>query len=322
MKKLIYVFFIFMLSVNYLYAQGYYSKDKKPFEKSEAYLISETTKEIDNFLNWEKGKKLEKIKCNEELYKECYRYTGKIIIKGYGEYPLYINKYVTKAKNLQELQSNYSRSVSNYFFELDNYFEGNNFPASSKVLFIGNDYGKAYAYKNNMAAISLFNRKGIEDTAIFRKRSDGLIEYILMELKDGENVTEGYAVSETLKVIDDYLSIDKKFERNSDCDTDKFKECYNYYDSSVYYSKFIYNSKTFQEVYVEISKNFEGENIGKLPEKTTLKNINDTPVLFLYKDNILVISYIIDGEVNSAYTRILRKRSDGLIEAMVSEVVG
>lgn len=181
MKKLIYVFLILMLSVNYIYAQGYYSKDKKPFEKSEAYLISETTKEIDNFLNWEKGKKLEKIKCDER-YQECYRYTGKIIIKGYGEYPLYINKYVTKAKNLQELQSNYSRSVENYFFELDNYFEGNNFPASSKVLFIGNDNGKAYAYKNNIAAISFFNRKGIEDTAIFRKRSDGLIEAVTSEV--------------------------------------------------------------------------------------------------------------------------------------------
>lgn len=324
MKKLIYVFLILMLSVNYLYAQGVYSKNKKSFEKSETYLISETTKEIDNFLNWEKGKKLEKIKCDER-YQECYRYTGKIIIKGYGEYPLYINKYVTKAKNLQELQSNYSRSVENYFFELDNYFEGNNFPASSKVLFIGNDYGKAYAYKNNMAAISLFNRKGIEDTAIFRKRSDGLIEYILIELKDGEKVTEGYAISETLKAIDEYLSIDNKFERNSDCDSSIFKECYYCMSDggTVYYTKYVYNSKIFQEVYADKAGIIHGkETIRQLPEKTTLNIIDGIPVMFLYKDNILAVSYIIDGEVDSANTIILRKRSDGLIEAVTSEVVG
>ena len=46
------------------------------------------------------------------------------------------------------------------------------------------------------------------------------------------------------------------------------------------------------------------------------------PVMFLYKDNILAISYIIDGEVDSANTIILRKRSNGLIEAVTSEVVG
>ena len=175
MKKIIYAAIILLLSVNYLYAQGFYTKDKKPFEKSETYLISETNKEIDNFFNWEKGKNYEKIQCDEK-YKECYRYTGKIIIKGYGEYPIYINKYVTKAKNLQELQSNYSGSIGKYFYNYDNYFEGDNFPASSKVLFIRNDFGKAYAYKNNMAAISLFDRNGLEDTSIFRKRSDGFIK--------------------------------------------------------------------------------------------------------------------------------------------------
>ena len=42
-------------------------------------------------------------------------------------------------------------------------------------------------------------------------------------------------------------------------------------------------------------------------------------VLYLYKDNILAISYFVDGEIN---TVILRKRSDGLIEAVTSEVVG
>ena len=51
MKKIIYAAFILLLSVNYLYAQGVYTKDKKPFEKSEPYLISETNNEIDNFLN-------------------------------------------------------------------------------------------------------------------------------------------------------------------------------------------------------------------------------------------------------------------------------
>lgn len=141
------------------------------------------------------------------------------------------------------------------------------------------------------------------------------------EKKPSKN-SEAYLISETTKVIDEYLSIDSKFKPNSDCDSSRFKECYYCLGGGAYYTKFVYNSKTFQDVYVEIGKNFEGENIGKLPEKTTLKNINNTPVLFLYKDNILAISYIIDGEVDSANTIILRKRSDGLIEAMVLEVVG
>lgn len=197
--------------------------------------------------------------------------------------------------------------------------KGDNFPASSKVLFTRNDFRKAYAYKNNTAAISFFNRKGIEDTAIFHKRSDGFIEYILMELKDGEKVAEGYAVLETLKEIDEYLRIDDKFERNSECDTDKYKECSYYYNNSVYYWKFIYKSKTFQEVYAETGKFYEGENIWKLHEKTTLKNINNMPVMYLYKDNIFAISYFVYGDI---YTIILRKRNDGFIEVFSSEIVG
>lgn len=320
MKKIIYAAFILLLSVNYLYAQGVYTKDKKPFEKSETYLISETNNEIDNFLNWEKGKIFEKIKCDEK-YKECFRYTDKITFKGYGEYPIYINKYVTKAKNLQELQSNYNGSVEKYFYNYDNYFEGDNFPVSSKVLFTRNDFGKVYTYKNNTAAISFFNKKGLEDTAIFRKRSDGFIEYILMELKDGNKVTEGYAVLETLKEIDEYLRIDNKFKRNEDCDSSRFKECYYCMNDggTVYYIKQVYNSKIFQEVYAETGKFYEGENIGKLPEKTTLKNINNMPVMYLYKDNILAISYFVDGDI---YTIILRKRNDGFIEVFSSEIVG
>ena len=50
MKKLIYVIFILMLSVNYIYAQGVDSKEK-PSKNSEAYLISETTKVIDEYCN-------------------------------------------------------------------------------------------------------------------------------------------------------------------------------------------------------------------------------------------------------------------------------
>ena len=94
--------------------------------------------------------------------------------------------------------------------------------------------------------------------------------------------SEAYLISETTKVIDEYLSIDNKFEPNSDCDSTRFKECYYCSDAggTVYYSKYVYNSKTFQEVYAE---NF------------------------------------VDGEIN---TIILRKRSDGLIEAVTSEVVG
>lgn len=172
-----------------------------------------------------------------------------------------------------------------------------------------------------MAAISFFSKKGLEDTAIFRKRSDGFIEYILMELKDGKKVTEGYAVLETLKEIDRYISIDNKFKRNEDCDSSRFKECYYYMNDggTVYYTKNVYNSKTFQEVYEETGKNYEGENIEKLPEKNTLKNINNMHVMYLYKDNVLAISYFVDGDI---YTVILRKRSDGFIEAITLEVVG
>ena len=43
------------------------------------------------------------------------------------------------------------------------------------------------------------------------------------------------------------------------------------------------------------------------------------PVMYLYKDNILAISYFVDWDI---YTTILRKRSDGLIESITSEVVG
>ena len=43
------------------------------------------------------------------------------------------------------------------------------------------------------------------------------------------------------------------------------------------------------------------------------------PVMYLYKDNILAISYFVDGDI---YTIILHKRSDGLIESITSEVVG
>ena len=140
------------------------------------------------------------------------------------------------------------------------------------------------------------------------------------EKKPSKN-SEAYLISETTKVIDEYLSIDNKFEPNSDCDSTRFKECYYCSDAggTVYYSKYVYNSKTFQEVYAEIGKIYEGENIGKLPEKTTSKNINSMTVLYLYKDNILAIIYFVDGEIN---TIILRKRSDGLIEAVTSEVVG
>ena len=145
----------------------------------------------------------------------------------------------------------------------------------------------------------------------------------LKEKKPSKN-SEAYLISETTKVIDEYLSIDNKFEPNSNCDSTRFKECYycSAAGGTVYYSKYVYNSRTFQEVYLEIGKIFEGENVGKLPAKTTLKNINNMPVMFLYKDNILAISYIVDGEVDSANTIILRKRSDGLIEAVTSEVVG
>ena len=43
------------------------------------------------------------------------------------------------------------------------------------------------------------------------------------------------------------------------------------------------------------------------------------PVMYRYKDNVLAISYFVDGDI---YTVILRKRSDGFIEAITSEVVG
>ena len=92
---------------------------------------------------------------------------------------------------------------------------------------------------------------------------------------------------------------------------------------TVYYTKYVYNSKIFQEVYADKAGIIHGkETIRQLPEKTTLDIIGGIPVLFLYKDNILAISYIIDGEVDSANTIILRKRSDGLIEAVTLEVVG
>ena len=147
--------------------------------------------------------------------------------------------------------------------------------------------------------------------------------YYSKDKKPSKN-SEAYLISETTKVIDEYLSIDNKFKPNSDCDSTRFKECYYCSDAggTVYYTKYVYNSRTFQEVYAEIGKIYEGENIGKLPEITTSKNINSMTVLYLYKDNMLVISYIIDGEVDSANTIILRKRSDGLIEAVTSEVVG
>lgn len=147
--------------------------------------------------------------------------------------------------------------------------------------------------------------------------------YYSKEKKPSKN-SEAYLISETTNVIDEYLSIDNKFEPNSNCDSTRFKECYYCSDAggTVYYSKYVYNSKTFQEVYAEIGKIYEGENIRQLPEKTTLDIIGGIPVLFLYKDNMLVISYIIDGEVDSANTILLRKRSDGLIEAVTSEVVG
>ena len=144
------------------------------------------------------------------------------------------------------------------------------------------------------------------------------------EKKPSKN-SEAYLISETTKVIDEYLSIDNKFEPNSDCDSTRFKECYYCSDAggTVYYTKYVYNSKIFQEVYADKAGIIYGkETIRQLPEKTTLDIIDDIPVLFLYKDNMLVISYIIDGEVDSANTIILRKRSDGLIEAVTSEVVG
>lgn len=112
----------------------------------------------------------------------------------------------------------------------------------------------------------------------------------LIQKKKTSKNSEAYLISETTKVIDEYLSIDNKFEPNSDCDSTRFKECYYCSDASgtIYYSKYVYNSRTFQEVYLEIGKIFEGENVRKLPAKTTLKNINNMPVMFLYKDNILV----------------------------------
>lgn len=76
----------------------------------------------------------------------------------------------------------------------------------------------------------------------------------LIQKKKTSKNSEAYLISETTKVIDEYLSIDNKFEPNSDCDSTRFKECYYCSDASgtIYYSKYVYNSRTFQEVYLEI----------------------------------------------------------------------